>query len=206
MGNAIARGLSYLFHPLLIPTWGLFFVFQLNSYLTYQLSEQGQWFLYLLTFTFTFIAPAFSSFYLYKIGMLSSLHIEKREERWLPFLVTALFYGFTYYLLNRINLPSAFHAMILAASISVGMALIITLWWKISIHMVGIGGLLGIVYLLAVANHLQAQLPLILILLLSGCLGYARLKLEAHNLKQLAGGFVMGFAATSLTLYLFLVA
>lgn len=202
MERVLARIFSYLFHPLLMPTYGIFLIFQLNTYITYQYTPEIRRFFYLLIFTFTFLAPMLVALYLLRMNQISSLHIPNRKERWLPFLFTVLFYLFTYYLLDRSKAPALFDAMVFGASLSIVVALIVTFFWKISIHMVGMGGLTGILY--AVIQFLApGSYPIIAgLLLLSGLVAFSRMQLQAHTGVQVLVGYIAGFICTYIPVWL----
>lgn len=201
MERTIAKILSVAFHPLLMPTYGLFIVFQLNTYLTYQYSAEARRFFYLLVFTFTFLAPVLVATYLVRSKQISSLEMANRKERWLPFVFTIVFYLFTYFLLRRVNAAPVFDEMILGATVSIVLSLLITFFWKISIHLVGIGGLIGIVYVMVQFLAPDAHWIIAALILIAGTIGFARIKLEAHSLPQVAAGFFVGFMSTYLPLW-----
>ncbi len=201
MERTIAKLLSVAFHPLLMPTYGLFIVFQLNTYLTYQYSAEARRFFYLLVFTFTFLAPVLVATYLVRSKQISSLEMANRKERWLPFIFTIVFYLFTYFLLRRVNAAPVFDEMILGATLSIVLSLVITFFWKISIHLVGMGGLIGIVYVMVQFLAPDAYWIIAALLLVAGTIGFARIKLEAHSLAQVAAGFIVGFVSTYLPLW-----
>ena len=82
-------------------------------------------------------------------------------------------------------------AELLAAIIIVGLAGFISKYWKISLHMLGVGGgtgaLIGIHFLSGGFSQL-----IILAILLSGILGIARINEKAHNHAQIYVGFLVG--------------
>lgn len=201
MERTVAKIISVVFHPLLMPTYGLFIIFQLNTYLTYQYSAEARRFFYLLVFTFTFLAPVLVASYLVRQKTITSLEMNNRKERWLPFLFTVFFYLLTYYLLKKVKAAPIFDDMIFGASLSILFSLIVTFFWKISIHMVGIGGLTGIVY--AAVQYLAPESVLLIapLILIAGTVAFARIKLQAHNLLQVLVGFIAGFICTYLPLW-----
>ena len=69
----------------------------------------------------------------------------------------------------------------------------ISYFWKISAHLVGWGGLVGLILILSLRFNTDLMLFLILAILSSGFIGFARLKLEAHNPLQVYSGFLLGF-------------
>jgi len=78
-------------------------------------------------------------------------------------------------------------------AILVLLAMVINLFWKISIHTLGIGSVSGTFF--GISILLQTNLfPLIAaLILLSGVVGWARLRLNAHNEAQVYTGFAVGF-------------
>ena len=71
-------------------------------------------------------------------------------------------------------------------------ASIVSRYWKISLHMLGIGGVVGVLFSLNIWFGNLSNL-LIIFILTSGLLGYARLKEKAHNATQVYLGFLIGF-------------
>ena len=82
-------------------------------------------------------------------------------------------------------------AEFLGAIFIILIASILSNFWKISLHMLGIGGILGVF----IAIHILQQnisAFIILFLFLSGLLAYSRLNEKAHNKPQIYIGFLIG--------------
>ena len=84
-----------------------------------------------------------------------------------------------------------------------GKANIMTTKWKVSAHMIGIGGLIGLIISLSVLYSVSMMLYLILATMLSGLIGFARLSLNAHSPAQVYAGLGTGFMVMLLTMCLF---
>ena len=155
-------------------------------------SSSMQLFLYLLTFTATCLMPLLIAFLLLKTKQIDSLEMSTKEERKIPYLGAAAFYFSESYLLIKLDVPALVQALLLGATLLVVCVLIINLFWKISSHMVGIGGLCGM--MIAVSSRLQINMPFLLIalFLVSGLVAFSRLKLSAHNPAQVYVGFLLG--------------
>jgi membrane-associated phospholipid phosphatase len=155
-----------------------------------------------ITFIFTFLLPTINALILLKLNRIKSLEMETARERIIPYIGAALYHYALFYLFYRAHFPPIFQMIILGSAISIFLTLLITFWWKISAHTVGVGGisggLLGIIYLL------QTDLIFIFMILIlcSGIVGYARLKLNAHTPAQVYTGFALGFVV-ELALILF---
>lgn len=193
MTNMLAKFLSYLLHPLFMPMYGLILLFQFNTYLEYSISLIGKIGLFLILFFNTVIAPLAISWILLKRGSVQSLDMETKEERVVPYLATILFYSISCYWLYTVQLPKVFFLITLGATISIAAAFLINFTWKISSHMIGIGGVLGVMLGLSQKLLLDIQWPVIAGFIGAGLLGAARLKMAAHSPLQIYAGFIMGF-------------
>jgi membrane-associated phospholipid phosphatase len=119
---------------------------------------------------------------------------EQRERNW-PLLQTAIVYGVAFYVLVQVKrIPPVIPLFILGATSAMVIAMLINLKWKISLHMIGIGGLCGGITCMYVLLHEGNPIWLALLYLCAGALGSARLLLLAHNSLQILSGFVLGFA------------
>ena len=127
--------------------------------------------------------------------------METRQERKIPYLASAIFYFTESYFLMNADVPVLVKALMFGATLLVVSVLLINFFWKISAHMVGIGGLCGM--MLAVSYRLQINLHIVLLLLflIAGLVAFSRLKLSAHNPAQVYIGFLLG---VSVQLILFL--
>ena len=77
----------------------------------------------------------------------------------------------------------------------------INLFWKISIHMMGIGGFTGM--MLTMASLYKTDLTWVYIgIITAGLVGFSRLQMNAHSIKQVALGFVLGILSETYILFL----
>ncbi|MBS4014117.1 MAG: hypothetical protein KGZ97_10245 [Bacteroidetes bacterium] len=190
----IARIFSSVFHPLVVPTLGIFILFSLNTYISFSIPSVSQRIILLIVIFNTAIAPVVSIFMLKRMKIVKSILLESRAERIIPVFITGLFYFFTFWVLKQAQLPFIIYFFILSATIIIFLVLIITFHWKISIHMTSIGGLTG--FLVSASMILKTEIPIIIIsaIIISGLLGYSRIKLKAHTPTEIYAGFILGFS------------
>ena len=154
--------------------------------------------LLLLIFIGTFGVPALLIFLLLRSGIVRSIYLNDRNDRRIPYLLTALTYALLTYLLGfRLQLVSAFAPVlaVLMGSTTLAILLVgmVNLYWKISAHGVGVGGTVGaIAGLLLKFGEMTLLLPLAGAIILAGAVGSARLELNAHTPAQVAAGIVVG--------------
>lgn len=197
----LALATSYALHPLFMPSYGMLLAFfygnipQFNPYAT----ESDLYLAYQvlgIVFVATGIFPVIVAFILKKMGMVSSLHMPKKEERVYPFVLTGGAYlGAIYLITDFLSIPidPKIYLFMMMATLSILLGLIITVQWKISVHMIGIGGVTGIITVLSKFNDEKLISLLIICILAAGLIGFGRLNLKAHTIKQVLAGFLLGF-------------
>ena len=192
---------SYLLHPLLMPTIGMLLVFYVGnipSFNPYSNDEDIRTVYIVITSLFiaTGIFPIIIGLILKKLNYISNLHMPKREERIIPFIITCGSYLGVIYLYTEVlslNLDPKIYSFIVGATLAIITGLAITLSWKISLHMIGIGGIVGMIVLVSKLGEHVLLYPLILTILTAGIIAFGRLFLKAHNIQQVIAGFFLGF-------------
>lgn len=198
---------SYVFHPLFMPINGLLLTYffgrvpGFNSYSTdldKEIAHKALW----SVFIATGILPVIFSVILKAMGIVSSLHMPKKEERMLPFLLTgSLYYAVIYLFTSYWKLPlhPLIYQFMFGATLAILIGMMITYRWKISVHMIGIGGVVGITTILS--KHGEVLIGLLSItLFIAGLIAFGRLQLKAHSIKQIIAGFLLGFSCEMLGL------
>lgn len=192
MEKNFAMALSIIFQPIFVPLYSLIIIFNANTYITYAVAPEVKQFIYFVTILNTVILPMGVFYYFYRAKLIESLHMHTAKERSLPFLTVLVFHMSTFYLFTKAPMPSLFANLVLGAAFSVTAAFAINLKWKISIHMLGMGGIVGTIIGLILRYQIDA-IPLVMsLVLLSGLVGYSRLRLNAHTPLQVYAGFVLG--------------
>ena len=87
-------------------------------------------------------------------------------------------------------------AILMGICVALLIALCINFFWKISAHMIGIGGLLGGLMGVARIHLINPYLLFIAVLLIAGLLGTSRIFLKRHTPLQVYAGFSLGFMCT----------
>ena len=197
----ISKAISYIYHPLIIPSLGFLVLFNSGTYLSYLPFEMKKWML-VIVFLCTYIVPlAFIPFFLYQ-RVIMNIQMGSRRDRYVPLAVSFVLYMFCYYLIRRISIPHLYHSFILSSLLSILAVMLITIKYKISIHMVGAGGLVGLIGFLAFYLKVDLQFYLGVAVVLAGLTGTARLFLKAHTPDEVYTGFITGFSIVLLTLVL----
>lgn len=187
----IAKVMSTFFMPLYAPMWVFIGLF-LFTYL--RLLPWGyKIFIISIVYVFTVFMPTvgITLFRLFK--KWTHLELSHREHRHMPYVVALLSYTACLVIMTRINAAMFFRGVVMAALVSQIICVIINVWWKVSTHMVGIGGLVGALNAFSILFFYNPVWPFCVLLLLSGVLGTSRIILRQHSLAQVLTGFGIGY-------------
>lgn len=202
MNNLAARILSVLFHPIFMPFLGVLVLLNTQTYMSYML-PQGKLIILMVVLFGTLILPlALIPFY--KLArIISSIQMSEARERIIPLTLTGLIYTATYLFLKQFAVPSIITAYLLACTLGIFLNSAIVVRWKMSSHLMGIGGFTGL--MLAAMFRFAIPLPWLfsVSVLASGLLATARLWLNAHSPAQIYVGFGVGFSLVFFFCFLF---
>lgn len=143
-------------------------------------------------FVLTAVFPAANVFLLYRLKRIPQITLSERKYRTYPYLITTVFYFGLFYLMKDVAIWSSVKLFILASAITVGITTLINMKYKISAHAIGIGGLIGAILSFSFIFQINLLLPLIILLLVAGLIGFARLFLQEHNNREMYLGFSLG--------------
>jgi hypothetical protein len=200
MNLRLARALSFLLHPVWMPAYALVLLFATIPYLRVTVSPAMQGAIFGVVVIDTIVIPLLIIYLLVHRRWVRTFDMEDREERLVPFLTQALCLLAAYYMLQRLQAPLLFGRMMLGAFAAVALAMAVTLRWKISIHLIGVGGLAGLFFGLSQQLIVNLQGPILFILPAAGLIAAARLSLGAHTAAQVYAGFAAGFLCEYLVL------
>lgn len=210
MMRLFAYFISVLCHPLFILTYMLLILLTVNPYLFGVNNLGDSSFLILMVFFSTVFIPGVAILLMKLLGLIQSIELDESQDRIGPYIITGVFYLWTFRtILDNPNIPIAFKIFVLGATIALFLSFFINLFSKISMHTVGMGGLLAMIAITMFQySHgvfwvnfpfgkfeLTMTQLLMFVILLSGLVGTSRLLLKAHNPQEIYGGFFIGFVA-----------
>jgi membrane-associated phospholipid phosphatase len=192
----LARIVSWIFHPLLLATY-LFALFTLLLPAGMDpIKEDGQWKFVLLIFCVTFALPALNIFLFRALGVVSTVTLEERRERIVPFLFVSVLYVLITWLLyarTRIGFNDNLLKFLMLIDLLVVVATIITIFYKVSVHSMAAWAFIGILLPLnKISEEGKLFGPTVIAILLAGVIMAARLQLNAHTPREVMIGGVAG--------------
>jgi hypothetical protein len=194
--KGLARLLSYIFHPLLMPTY-LFLVLSAAYPPALDPIQPSSHLLFItLIFIVTFLLPILNLGIMKLFGSLRSFQMETRNERVLPFtLITTIyiFITFLFYYKSRISVNDNFLRIMIIIDMLAIVATLLTVFFKVSVHSLTAWGIVAILLLLNKTSEINTLFyPSVLAVLITGFIMSSRIYLQAHTLKEVLWGGIAG--------------
>ena len=184
---------SYLFHPLFIPlyvTWFLLFVH--ISYFAGYGYGQKLFMLARIALNMVFF-PLVTVLLLKGLGFISSIFLRTQKDRIIPYIASGIFFFWAYLVFrNQPEIPTILTSFAFAVFLSSSAALMANIYFKISMHAIGMGGVLGLFIVIMQQNNFLMTVPLTIAFLITGLVCTSRLIVSDHSPKEIYAGLVMG--------------
>lgn len=191
-----AAGLSWVLHPFLLPLYLMALLLTATAFAYYPAGVK--FYLLWVVALYTTVIPVLSLGVLRSLGRISDFRVDDRRERTLPLLLGAVCYVLCALTIARVPSAIFVRKFMFAAACCEVMCLLVSLRWKISLHLTGMGALVALLVVMNVVGAGRMLVPLAVALLCAGALASARLYLGCHNGAQVAAGFFGGFAVAML--------
>lgn len=194
--RAFANLISYLFHPLFIPIFLIYWLIFLHPTAFLGFSEGQKWQTLTISIVNLLVFPLFSTLLLKALGFVSSIKLKTQKDRIIPLIASGIFFFWCYLVFKeQIEYPRMLVVLIFGMFLSSSAALLANIYLKVSIHAMGVGGLLGFMLWLAWTGQVMLAGPLMVVFILAGMVISARLALQAHKPIDVVVGCLLGLIA-----------
>src|SRR5690606_3128462 len=187
----IIKSASYIFHPVWMPFMGSLFYFVITPrYFPFPLIKAK---LLAIAITTLFI-PIVFYFLLKNLGKATNMFMsDVRERRW-PLFFFCLLMGLNLYqILDVYNYPALYYFFVGILFSAFTGFLLSLVRVKISLHMLGLSGILMFVMALSIFYQINMIYTIAFLIAALGLTATSRLHFHAHNWLELLLGFFVGF-------------
>jgi len=196
-----AKIISIISHPAFMPLVG-FYIFFNSEILHSHLSDYAKNYTYIIVVFFSILLPlSFFPLLLYW-KIINSVELKTRRERFFPLLFYSCSVIIMHILLKNMLPLQITYAYTLSIAIASLLLLFLNILVKASMHLLGIGGVSGLIIALKYLYSADMFTELILVFIIAGLAASARLYLKAHSLKEIVLGYFIGFACVLFTMVL----
>jgi hypothetical protein len=191
--RALAHLFSYVFHPLFVPLYVVYFLVYIHpSYLSGFNDREKIQVLMIVVLNAVFF-PLVSVLLLKGVGFINSIFLRTQKDRIIPYITSSIFFFWTYHVFRQQQqFPSVFPSFFFGVLIASSAALLANIYLKISMHAIGMGGLLGLFLIIMLYNTMLMTWPLCIAVLITGLVCTSRLIVSNHTPKEIYWGLFLG--------------
>ena len=190
----IARLLSAVFRPSYYPTVGTLILLSF-TYLSIFPWAFKLWILGIV-YALTVLLPSLCIFAYRRIHGWSAQELRLRHKRAVPYIINICSYLCLMHILSATHMPHFLTAIVGISLLIQCACVVVNLWWKVSMHSAGTGGVIGAIIAYAAIFHFNPVWWLSLAILVSGLVMTSRMLLRQHTLAQVLGGTLIGIACS----------
>jgi hypothetical protein len=198
-----AKFISFILHPLLVSVYMAYYVIYVNPYYFQYSSPLNKLFQLVTVANNNFVFPVLVVLLLKGLGFNESIYLRTQKERIVPYMACIIFFFWTWYVFyNNVEIPQVLKDAMQGVFFAAIAGSIANIYFKISMHAMGMGGLLGMMVVVLFDGHLYHLWPLVASVLLTGIVISARIVASDHKNGDLLVGFITGFIAQMVAAYL----
>jgi nitrate reductase NapE component len=191
-----ANFFSYIFHPAFIPIYVIVFLVYVHPSYFSGFSQRAKLQTVLISIINLVAFPLLSVALLKALGFIDSIFLRTRKDRIIPYMACGIFFFWAYTVFKKQEMyPPIMSTFILGVFLAASAGLIANIYFKISMHTMGVGGLLGIFWVIAKENSMLMTWPLALAILITGIVCTSRMLVSNHTQKDIYVGLLVGFAS-----------
>lgn len=186
-------GLSYIFHPIFIPVYVSAYLLFIHPLMFAGFDLQARSRLLASVFVNLCFLPAITVFLCRKLRFVEGFQMNTQRERIIPLAAAMVFYFWCWFALKNFNtLPELFRQFLLGCFITIIAAWLANIYYKVSLHGLAAGGMVGFLLLLLFSEIGYSPLYLVAAILIAGAVCSARLVLGAHRPVEVYSALIIG--------------
>ncbi len=194
--RSAANLISYLFHPIFVPLYVVAFMLFIHPlyFAGFEMSARKQTLL-IVSVNLVFF-PLLSVVLLKKLGFIESIFLRTSKDRIIPYIASGIFFFWGYLVFkNQAHYPLVLRQFILGMFLASSAALMCNIYFKVSMHAIGIGGALGLFLWMLKSSTMLMSVPIAITIFIAGLICTSRFLLNSHSQKEVYAGLVVGIAA-----------
>ena len=192
--RAGAHFFSWLFHPLLVGLYMAIYLIYIYPEYFIGMNVLGKTQILLIYIINSIFFPLLSVLLCKALGFVQSVYLKTQKERIILYAISMIFFFWTFYVFkNKPGIPVIMGQMCLGIFIAVIIDFVANIFFKISMHATGAGGLMGLFTVLLFTASGFVNIPLAVAIFITRLICTSRLIVSDHRMGDILFGLIAGF-------------
>ena len=197
-----AKLISVIFHPLVVGVVMAAYLLFIHPSYFIGFSDKMKMLKLLTVINNNVFFPLLVVALLKGLGFNKSILLPTQKDRIVPYIASITFFFWTYYIFrNQPETPRVLVYMCRGMFLAASAALVLNNYYKISMHGIAVGGLLGLTVVPIYDGTQDSGLPVVIALIISALVVTARRIASDHHWFDIISGFILGFICQLLALW-----
>lgn len=193
--RAFATIASYILHPVFLPIIMAWAIYTISPVTFAQYDKRALTMLFVQLALSTIFFPVLIVLLLKGLGFIDSILLKTQKERIVPLLGTMMCYWWVSHVFKNVDAPLILQVLMRGSYWGIIVLFICSIFFKISMHTMAAGGMLGVLIVLLIMSPVSMTIPLFLGIVIAGISGTSRLLLGAHTQFEIWTGYIFGILA-----------
>lgn len=187
-----AHFFSFIFHPLFIPVIAAWFLAFVQPGFFTGISSREKTLIVIRVGYNTIFYPVLTVLLLKALGFINSIFLKTQKERIIPYIATNIFYFWMFLVFkNQPEVPVILTSFVFGAFLVSSLALIANIYFKISMHALGVGALCGLMLIIIFSGFSYAIfVTVMLTFIITGLVSSSRMIVSDHKPFDIYSGIV----------------
>jgi hypothetical protein len=194
--KVVSTIISYLFHPLFVGVMMGGYLIFIHPVFFQSFTPQARMLKLLAIINNNVFFPLLVVALMRALGFNKSLLLKTQKERIVPYIASITFFFWTYYVFrNQSDVPLVLVNMCRGIFYATAAALILNSYFKISMHGIGVGGLLGLMLVIMYRGELPSIVDLLVAILITVAVAFSRKIVSDHRWFDIISGIALQLIA-----------
>lgn len=200
--KTISTIISYVFHPLFVGAMMGGYLIFIHPVFFHSFTPQAKMLKLLAIINNNVFFPLLVVVLMRALGFNKSLLLKTQKERIVPYIASITFFFWTYYVFrNQPDVPIVLINMCRGMFYATAAALILNSYFKISMHGIAVGGLLGLMLVTMFRGELPGIIDLVIAVAITFAVAFARKIVSDHHWFDIISGIALGLITQLLALW-----
>ena len=193
---------SYIFHPLFVGVMMAAYLIFIHPIYFSALDAKAKMMKLLVVINNNVFFPLLVVALMRALGFNKSVLLKTQKERIVPYIASITFFFWTYYVFrNQPEVPRIMVNMCRGMFFATAAALVLNNYFKISMHGIALGGMLGMMLVVLSQGQLTSIFHLLSVAMICLLVAFARRIASDHQWFDIIAGIVLGLATQLLALW-----
>jgi hypothetical protein len=189
----IARLVSVIFHPLFVGVYMAFYLVYINPFYYAYIPRQNAFRNFITVANNNLVFPLLVVLLMRGLGFSKSIYLKTTKERIVPYMASIIFFFWTWNTFYHLQgIPQVMRDMTQGVFYASVAGMIANIYFKISMHAMGVGGLIGLMIAVLLDGLMYGGLPFVISVLVAGLVMSSRLITGDHKQGDVLAGFFVG--------------